>query len=73
MMSSFETAPGEQLAIVSNEDVFSIQDPEQLRDTRQFLLLAAQANLNMAYEITDVLVADGEEPKSRRKRVRVVG
>lgn len=63
----------EQLTLMSHQDVLEVQDPDQLRDLRSYLFRVAQANIDMAYEITDRLVADDEEPKSRRKRVTLPG
>jgi len=63
----------EQLAIVSKDEALELYDADQLRDLRSFLFRVAQANIDMAYEITDVLVADEEEPKTRRKRITGLG
>lgn len=63
----------DQLTIVSTQEALELYDADQLRDLRSYLFRTAQANLDMAYQITDVLVADDEEPKSRRKRITGLG
>lgn len=72
-MSEKYTAPtaSEQLGI-PREALYEQQSPDALIELRATLLSEAQLLIDAAYEITDVLVGFEIEPKSRKKRVRVV-
>lgn len=62
----------EQLGLISRADVYEVEDVDHLLALRTHLFRVAQNALDVAYEITDVLVGQEVESKSRRKRIRVI-
>lgn len=61
----------DQYELLTIADCYAELDPSQQRDLRAHFARIAMAALNAGYELTDALVVDGEEAKSRRKRVEV--
>lgn len=64
-----EVPPSHQYELISPTDCYADLDRHQKRDLRAHLARVVMTNLAIMYELTDMLVADGEEAKSRRKRV----
>lgn len=65
--ASNDIAPNEQYALLSVEDCFAELDSHQKRVIRSSLARLAMACMEQVTTLTEMLVADGEEPKSRRK------
>lgn len=63
----------EQLGLISRSDIYELEDTEQLMQLRAHLFRVAQYNLDSAYEITDRLIGEGVEPKSRKRRITGLG
>ncbi|MEV0360097.1 hypothetical protein AB0H71_28965 [Nocardia sp. NPDC050697] len=59
----------DQPALITRAEILEVQDTEQLLDLRRHMAAVALNALDTYYAITDVLVAEGVEGKSRRKRV----
>lgn len=66
-----ELPPNHQYELISVEDCYAELDDLQKLDLRAHLARVVMANLGIIYELTDQLVADGVEDKSRRKRLEL--
>jgi hypothetical protein len=61
----------DQPPLLTIEDVVGELDPDQQRDLRAYLARGVMHSLGIIYELTNQLVVDGEEPKSRKKRLEL--
>jgi hypothetical protein len=61
----------DQPPILTIKEVVGELDPHQQRDLRAYLARGILHSLGIIYELTDQLVVDGEEPRSRRKRIEL--
>lgn len=62
-----EAQPNGQYAMFSIEDCYEVESFEHRRDMRAHIGRTVMALLEVGYAITETLVADGEEAKSRKK------
>lgn len=62
------TSP-DQPPLLTIKDVVGELDPDQQRDLRAYLARNVMHQLGIIYELTDQLVVDGEEKRSKRKPV----
>ena len=67
-----EHPPEEQLGLLSREDLYEIQGADQLHDLYRWLGRVAQLALDYRQQVGDVLRADGELPKTKRKPQKVL-
>lgn len=61
----------DQYELISTEDCYADLDTYQKRDLRAHLSHVVMHNLALIYELTDMLVADDDEARSRRKRIEL--
>lgn len=59
----------DQYELLSPRDCYAELDSSEKRDLRAHLSRVVMTNLAVISELTDMLLADGEENKSRRKPI----